>query len=420
MPNHLFTTFKKLRGNPRICVYTEPLWGLSMNLCIPYTSVYMLALDLTDTQVGLIATIYMLSQVVFAFFSGPITDKMGRRKATFIFDIIAWSIPSLIWWKAENFWFFFVAAILNGAMRVSTNSWNCLLVEDAEKKEITGIYSLVIICGQFSAFFAPISSILISRFTLIPAIRILFLNGFILMTLKLALLYVFSKETQNGKIRMLETRGKNIFALAKGYDGVIKIILHSQGTIFSLVIAAIFGIVAMINNTFWQVIVNKKLLVPELSLPLFMVFRSILAILFLFFVTPKLSRGLLKIPILLGFFCYLMGQLLLILVPIEGVFKYPLICLSLLFDGFGFGALAMLSESLIALHINPDERARVMAIQYMIIMIITSPFGWIGGLLSDISKNLPFVLNIFIIVVGILITYFYYLKHPDHSAETGN
>ena len=89
MENSLIKTLTGLKGNPRACVYTEPLWGLSMNLCLPYASVYMLAIGLNDSQVGLVATIYMLSQVVFAFFSGPITDKMGRRKSTAVFDFIA-------------------------------------------------------------------------------------------------------------------------------------------------------------------------------------------------------------------------------------------------------------------------------------------------------------------------------------------
>ena len=41
--NNLFHTLMELRGNPRACLFTEPMWGLSMNLCLPYMSVYMLA-----------------------------------------------------------------------------------------------------------------------------------------------------------------------------------------------------------------------------------------------------------------------------------------------------------------------------------------------------------------------------------------
>jgi MFS family permease len=377
----------------------------------------MLALGLNDTRVGFIVTVTTVSQIVFSFFSGPITDKMGRRKATALFDVLAWCIPGLIWWRAENFWFFLAAAVLNGTNGVTANSWNCLLVEDADKKQITKLYSIVIACGQFSAFFAPISSILISRLTLVPAIRILYLNAFVLMSVKVIVLYLASKETGTGRVRILETRGKSIFQLAGGYGGVVRMILHSRGMVFSMIIAALSGIVAMINNTFWQIIVNKKLLVPESILPLFMVFRSILAIVFLFFVIPKLLKGLLKTPLIFAFASYFIGQSLLVTVPVEGMLKYPLLCLSLVFDGFGLGILSMLSESLIALHVNPDERARIMAIRYMIIMAAAAPFGWIGGFLSDISRNLPFALNLLLLAAGLLITLIYYHRNKDHSAE---
>ena len=417
MSDSLFSTLTKLKGNPRACVYTEPLWGLSMNLCMPYISVYMLALGLRDAQIGFIVTVTTISQIVFSFLSGPITDKMGRRKATAVFDIIAWCIPSLIWWRAENFWFFLIAAVLNGSMAVTANSWTCLLIEDAEKKQTTNIFSITMACGQFSAFFAPISSVLISRLTLVPAIRILYINAFILMTIKLIILYLASKETEIGRMRLLETRNKNIFQLAGGYGGIMKMILHSRGMVFSILIAALAGIVGMINSTFWQIIVNKKLLVPESILPLFMVLRSVLAIIFLFFVIPRLTKGVLKIPLLLGFATFFIGQSLLIMTPVDGILKYPLLCLSLVFDGFGLGIIGMLCEALIALHVKPEERARIMAIRFMLIMAATAPFGWFAGFLSEISRDLPFILNLVILTVCVLITVLYYRKNTEEGAR---
>jgi MFS family permease len=392
------------------------MWGLSMNLCLPYASVYMIALGLKDTEIGFIATVYMLSQVAFAFLSGPITDKLGRRKTTAFFDFLAWSIPCLIWIRAENFWFFFAAALFNGTMKVTTNSWDCLLVEDAEKSQITRIYSLVIVCGQLSALFAPISSILVSRLTLVPAIRILYANAFVVMTAKIITLFACSRETRTGVIRMRETRGKSIFSLIGGYGGVLKIIGRSKGTVFSLTITALVGAVGMINTTFWQVIASKRLAVPDSLLPFFPMLRSVIALLFFFLVIPHITRAVLKTPLLLGFASYMTGQSLLISAPETGPFKYVILCVSLCFDGFGFGILAMLAESLVALHVDAAERARVMAIQHMIIMFVTSPFGWIGGFLSEISRVLPFVLNICLLGTGFLVTLAYYARNPG----TGN
>jgi MFS family permease len=415
MKNPLVKTWFELRGNPRACVWTEPLWGLSMNLCLPYASVYMIAVGLKDVELGFIATVYMLSQVVFAFLSGPITDKLGRRKTTAIFDFLAWCIPCLIWTRAEGFWFFFVAALFNGAMKVPTNSWDCLLVEDAEKSMITRIYSLIIVCGQLSAFFAPISSILVSRLTLIPAIRILYINAFIVMSTKIIVLYRCSRETRTGLIRIQETRGKSILSLLGGYGGVLKIMAASPGTIFSLLITALVSAVGMINTTFWQVIVSKKLLVSDVLLPLFPMFRSMIALVFFFTVIPRLTtRATLKMPLLMGFATYVIGQSILILTRPEPLaLMYPLLCVSLVFDGFGAGILAMLAESLVALHVNAAERARVMAIQHMIIMGISAPFGWIGGLLSGVSRNLPFALNIVLLCTGIVSSLLYYKGRRD-------
>ena len=413
MENSLIKTLTGLRGNPRACVFTEPLWGISISILLPYASVYMLAMGLSDSQIGFVASVYMLSQVVCAFFSGPITDKLGRRRTTAIFDFIAWALPCLIWRQAMNFWYFLAAALVNGTMQIVGNSWNCLLVEDADKNQITKIHSLVVAAVQLSSFLGPVVVFMFSRMTLVPAMHILYLNGFVIMSIKIFICYYFSRETQMGIVRMEETRGKSLFSLAMGYGSVLKIIGKSRGTIFAMLITVIFGIVVMINNTFWQVIVNKKLLVPDYLLPFFPILKSLVAIVFLFFIAPRLTKERLKLPLIVGFSCFFIGQTILILAPVDGTLKYFMLCLSLIFDGFGFGALQMLSRSIVALNANPAERARVMAILHMIIMTVTAPFGFIGGMLSGISRSLPFALNLCLLALGICVTVIHYRRKEE-------
>jgi hypothetical protein len=188
---------------------------------------------------------------------------------------------------------------------------------------------------------------------------------------------------------------------------------RSPGTKFSLVITALVTAVGMINITFWQVIASKKLLVPDVLLPFFPMLRSGLALLFFFTVIPRVTGENLKRPLLLGFAAYLCGQTLLILTPAgPGAATYGVLCVSLLFDGFGGGILAMLAESLVALHVDKAERARVMAIQHMLIMAATAPFGWISGALSDISRGLPFALSLVLLTVGLVVTVKFYAQSP--------
>jgi len=51
----------------------------------------------------------------------------------------------------------------------------------------------------------------------------------------------------------------------------------------------------------------------------------------------------------------------------------------------------------------------------MLMMVAASPFGWIGGFLSEISRNLPFTLNMTLLATGVVLTLLYYHKNTDHS-----
>jgi MFS family permease len=408
--HHLFRTLIELRGNPRACVYTEPMWGLSMNLCLPYASVYMLAFGMSDIQVGIVTSIYMFSQMVFAFLSGVIVDKLGRRLSTLIFDFLAWSLPCLIWASSQGFWFFVVAALLNGTMKVPTVSWDCLLVEDAPKDKITQIYSWVIIFGNMSALFAPISSVLVSKLTLIPAIRILYINAFIVMTAKLLILYKFSTETAVGKIKREASKTKSFVEMLSGYKGAVRKILASRGTIFAIIISVLVEIVTMIGMTFWQIIASRRIGVPDILLPIFPMVRSILSIFLFFTIISRIKQSKLKWPLYGGFLSAIIGSVLLISISNAGVLGYIVLTISLLFESLGSAVLNTLRESLVAIHVDPVERSGIMALLQTVVMLISVPFGYIGGLLSDISKLLPFVLCIALLLLGVLATFLFYRK----------
>lgn len=415
LKHRLLKTLVEMKGNPRACIYTEPMWGLSMNLCLPYASVYMLALGLSDLQVGIVASVYMFSQMIFAFLSGAIIDKIGRRRSTMIFDFLSWSLPCLIWAFSQGFWFFVVAALFNGMMKIPTVSWDCLLVEDAPKDKITQMYSWVIIFGNMSALFAPISSVLVSELTLIPAIRILYINAFVIMTAKLLILYRFSTETAVGKIRQEAARNMSWRELLSGYKGALRKIRSSGGMIFAIIISILVEIITMLGTTFWQIIASKRIGLPDSLLPIFPMIKSVLAIILFFTVISRIRQSRLKWPLYGGFASSIIGCLLLISIKNTDVWGYLLLSFSLLFDALGGAVLNTLRESLVAIYADPEERSNVLALLQTTVMLVSVPFGYIGGLLSDISRALPFVLCIFLLLLGIIATaIFYAARQSNH------
>lgn len=409
----LLRTLLELRGNPRACVYTEPMWGLSMNLCLPYASVFMLTFGMSDVQVGIVSSVYMFSQMICAFLSGAIIDKMGRRKSTMVFDFLAWSLPCLIWAFSQGFWFFIVAALFNGMMKITTVSWDCLLIEDAPKDKITKIYSWVMISANLSALFAPISSILVAKLTLAPAIRILYINAFVIMTAKLLILYKFSTETAVGKIRREATRNSSWGEMLSGYKSALRKILTSRGTKFAIAISILVEIVTMIGMTFWQIIASRRIGVPDALLPIFPMARSIISILLFFSVISHINQTKLKWPLYGGFISSILSCFLLISVTNTGALGYVILGVSLIFDALGGAVLATLRESMVAIHVDPAERSGIMALLQTTVMLVSVPFGYIGGLLSNISRILPFVLSITLLLLGILATYVFYRTASD-------
>ena len=410
LKHKLLRTLIELRGNPRACVYTEPMWGLSMNLCLPYATVYMLTFGISDVQIGIVTSIYMFSQMIFAFLSGAIIDKMGRRKSTAIFDFLAWSLPCLIWASSQGFWFFVVAALLNGTMKITTVSWDCLLVEDAPRDKITHIYSWVIISANLSALFAPISSILVAKLTLAPAIRILYINAFIIMTAKIIILYKLSTETAVGKVRREVTRNMSWREMLSGYKSALHKILNSQGTIFAIIISILVEIVAMIGMTFWQIIASRRIGIPDTLLPIFPMARSILSIFLFFTVISHINQSKMKWPLFGGFLSTIVSCILLISISNTGAWGYVILSVSLIFEALGVAVLGTIRESLVAIHVDPEERSGIMALLQTTVMLVSVPFGFIAGLLSDISRILPFVLSIGLLLLGMLATALFYRR----------
>jgi MFS family permease len=396
----LIQSLLDLKGNPRACVYTEPLWGIPHSLYAPFASVYMAAMMLTDRQIGLIASVSMLFRAAAALFSGAVTDKLGRKKTTLIFDIFSWSVPCLLWALSQNFWWFMIAAAFNGMWQITDNSWTCLLVEDADKSSMVKIFSLVHLSGHLAVVFAPLAAILVNQLTVIPAVRILYFFSFLSMTAKFILLYIYCGETEVGKVRKRETDGMSIWKVMSGYGRIFKLIFVSPDMILALVFAIIFGITNMIMGTFFGLYTTGNLLIPEHYLAYFPIFRSLIIAFFLFVVLPKLERFGFRSPMLTGLLFYIASHILLIFAPKE---MFPVLFIYIFLEAVACSLVMPRCDSLIVILIEPGERARIRGLMTVVILAFSIPFGYLAGWLSDTDRRLPFALGIVLFILAFII-----------------
>lgn len=403
MKNHsLITTLKSLTGNPRGCVYNEPLWGIPFNLYSPYISIYMVVLGLSDKQIGLIVSISWGFQIFLALLSGVVTDKLGRRRTTLIFDILAWSVPALISAVAQNFWYFLAAGIINSIWRIPLNSWTCLMVEDADQDQLVDIYTWVYIANQLVGFVAPLTGILIGVYSLVPTMRGLYIFAAIMFTVKAIATYQMTQETAQGKIRLHETRHQSVFGILSEYKVVLRDLLRSPQTLHTAGLMLVISISSMVSGNFWAIIVTEKLRIPAQNLAIFPFVKSAIMLLFFFLVMPRLNKTHYQLPLTIGFIGFVISQILLVTAPVQGYF---LLLISVFLEACSFAAVSPLIDQMVVLTIDPKERARIQSILYVGIILLTSPFGWIAGTLSEINKSLPFILNITLFAIGAVLAY---------------
>jgi DHA1 family tetracycline resistance protein-like MFS transporter len=191
-----------IKGNARAVLVTEAMWAVPFNLYTTYASLYMLALGCSRAQVGLIVSLNLGAGMIFALISGYITDLLGRKRTTFIFDMIAWTLPTLLWAFARNFSWFLIAALLNSVVRIVFTSWSCLLVEDTPPQIRIYTYSGLYMVGLLAGFLSPLAGLLVGRFSLVPAMRGLYLLAFFSFTSMFVIRNAIVQETEFGLERM--------------------------------------------------------------------------------------------------------------------------------------------------------------------------------------------------------------------------
>ncbi len=411
----LWKLARNLKGNQRALVYLEPLWGIPYNLFAPYATLYMFSLGVKDTQIGLIATVGMVFQILFSLLGGVVTDKLGRRMTTLIFDMMAWAVPSLILAFSQNFVHFLIAAAFNAVLRIAMNSWVGLLAEDARKEQVVGIFTLIYIFALGAAFFSPLSGFLVERYGLVPTMRNLYLLMSFVMVVKVTAGYFLTSETSVGRVRMQETKHLPILRSLGQYGEVIGHILKSPATLTTLGLMLVMNIVGVVNGTFWTLYAAESIGIEKGYIAVFPFIKSVAMLVSFFTIIPKVHTDRFRQPMFFGFTLFAASQILLLAVPAKGLF---LLAVSVVIEAFAVSLISPLLDSMQILMVNPQERSRIISLIYVMVIALSSPFGWIAGLLSSLNRRLPFVLVLVLLAVGFLLTWL--AKQPAAKEGAGS
>lgn len=400
--NHvLVQTFRELKGNPKWSICTEPLWFIPYSLFVPFQTLYMRKLGLSSVEIGTTVTVGFILQMFFALIGGVITDKMGRRKATVIFDTLGWTVPCLIWAFSQNFWWFLAAAAVNAAFQITNTSWNCLFIEDCPPKHITNAFTLIQMCGMLSVFFSPLAVILVGKYDVVPVMRWLYFIAALSMLAKFLLLYYFGGETKVGKKRMEETKNLSYFSMMKGYGTVFLTMIKSGKMRLVVYLMALTNIIQIATTNFFSLYVTEKIHLSDELVAVFPVLRTLVMLAFVIGLQNLFQKLRMKVSFLVGFFMYIASHLLLLLTPEKNLL---LVMGYTILEAAAYAVIIPRKDALMAHYVEQKERSRIYALYNVLMIGISVPFGSLIGWMFELNPSFPFLFNIALFGLCIFLT----------------
>jgi len=401
---YLIDVFLNLKGNPRACIWLEPLWGIPYNLYVPYVALFQASLGMKPSDIGIVTSIFYAAQAISSILSGVVTDKLGRRLTTLIFDTLSWSVPTLLWMFATNKYWFMVAAFFNGLWEITDNSWGLLMIEDADSDKIVHMYSLTSVMGLIAAFFAPISAVAVARYGVTGTMRVLYGITCVMMTTKFITLFLWSKETSVGKRRRELTKNKSIFVSLYELKDVFQKIICEKRMVLTLLIMAAFSLVNALSTDYFGLFMKKELFIDESNMALFTMVKSIVRLVCMFLLARVISADKFLRPMVAAWGMFILGQIIMLVNP-GGAFGIPLAFVQVFFEAIALSILYPMTSTILFINADKEERARINGLVLATVSLVTAVFPAIIGRIADVNLKAPFIAIIIIYIFAIYLTF---------------
>jgi MFS family permease len=403
-PTNIIQSFKLLKGNTRTSVIFEPLWGIPFVLLNFYLSLYMKELGITDKQIGYLISIGFISGTFFSLFAGAITDRFGRKKTTFMFDLISWPGALLIYLFSNSFTLFAIAVIVNNIGRIVGVSWNMMIVEDADDNQIVSAFNIINIINISTGVIIPLAGLLVNALGVVISERVFLTFAAVSMSIMMIFRNLAYHETTIGqkilddqKINPKKVNFKNILPFKS-----LLVFRKKPLSILAISVFILFNIyipLGTLGSLYFAPYMTEVLKLSKSSISILGgIYSAVLFVIFVF-VNPVICRFDKKINMIIGLIIQVSSLFLLIIVPAGNLF---IAILCIIIFSIGFGIFRSLIDSLLAEVTEGSERAGIYSIINTITCISTALIAFISGNLYTINPRFLYVAAIIILSICVV------------------
>jgi MFS family permease len=238
-----------MRGNVLVLTVSRVLWSMSDSLCLPYLSLYILALGGTAETVGWVNAVGSLAAAVLYPIGGYIADKAGRARLVGVSTLL-YTSSFVVFAFASSWEMLAIAYAYQQVMLFYMPALNAIMADSIPPGARGKIYSVTVAVPNAVRIITPyLGGYLIALMTLQPAMRVGYTMAFGIGAVVAFIRMRYLKETVTEK----EGIGRNpVRVLGEGY----KQVFTSLHWVFSnmrgyTIVAILLSFVGSLVTPFW-------------------------------------------------------------------------------------------------------------------------------------------------------------------------
>ena len=364
----------KQERNARICTSLFPLWAIPFTFYMFYLSLYLKEAGFSDVQIGNLMVASNIAALVSSFVASPLVDRLGRKRATLIFDLLSSVFPALLFLVWPLYEVALIAMALTGMNRIMSVGFYLLMIEDASEHNSVVSMNLFNVILVATGLLTPLAGMLVLTWGVVRTEEFFLLFAVISMTFQALIRHVLIKETPTGvavrEHMKVEGRFWTVSRFFRVYRTVYEDIKGEPTLLRAMIINALIYVYFSLGTTasllFAPFFIDFIRISPS-AVSLVGGVYSLGTLLAMVIVNPRLKRKNYYTYAIYAVLVSFVGFALLFFGP-KGGLAFPLvavICIS-----FAYGVLKTLADVVLAVETHGEHRTAVFASSFLLSSIL--------------------------------------------------
>lgn len=393
----------KLEKNASVCMKALPFWMLPYTFYMYYLSLFLMEKGLSSGQITMLMTVSNVTSLVFSFIASPIVDKLGRKNALLVFDLLSSAVPAAIFLISQSFVPALIAMGMTGLNRIMSTAYYLVMIEDTSDRNSIDTMNMFNIISVVAGVATPLAGVVISRRGIIEGEKLFLIVSVVSMTLQAIIRHFFIEESPTGKEIKNFHESFSLKNVLESYKGTIKAFYQNRKLLAALLVNAIMYVYYNLCTTtsllFTPYFANYRHL-EGIALSSIGAIYSVGTLFSMLVINPRISRKTIYPYTFVAGLVSLAGFGLIILCPAGN--SILLFCAVILL-AISYGVLKSAADAILAVETAGEFGAGIYSFSFVLSAIFSILALQLMDVLYEKSPNWLFGLSAILVVIIILI-----------------